>query len=343
MKRNQKKRKIISTIDLKQQFAGLLTDEFENCGFNIILGFESSSKNRICILKFSGCKHVEVCINLGYVGKSVCIEGCSLILKVYYCAFFVAEYIKEIERAKGNIPQSYFEGLTFLNAIDVCKSERAVSVCSPLSHWNKKPERSSCIRPLEVGCAINALNKIRLFALSELNKQERSSVSKLCDSLLLYAGLPEVAYNHAKVPVYALADSFRELADIIERKPTAVREFPILTLAPFDQIKQLTVNDLFLYCVQSDNEFLMGVAIRLIAVLYPSSDIKLSNDTQKKLVDAMNQYIDFSLYYFHELTQSGRCLKKDNLYAVKKVIKSINMYLSLNGYSVIAGNIHSIM
>ena len=343
MKNNQKKQKSMSTFDLKQQFVGLLASKFENCGFDIVLGFESSFKSRICTLKFDDCKKVEVCVNLGYVKKSVCVDDSSLMFKVYYCASFVAEYIKQIERAKNCVPQSYFEGLAFLNAIEVCKSEKIVSVFSPLSHWDKKPKRSYCLRPLEISSAINALNKIRLFASSGLNKQEKLLVNTFCDSFLLYAGLPEVSYSHARVPVYALVDSFKKLADLITQKPTLAQEFPILALAPFEQIKQLTVHDLFLYCVHSDNEFLTGVSIRLIAFLNPSLNIEFTDSVHKKLLDTMNQYIDYSLSYCYELSKSGRCLKKDNLYAIKSAIKSINRYLSIDGSGVIAGNIHSIM
>ncbi len=343
MKHNQNRKNNMSTFELKQQFIGLLASEFENCSFDIVLGFESSLKNRICTLKFVDYKQVEVCVNLGYVKKSVCVDGSSLMFKLYFCASYVAEYIKQIERARCSVPQSYFEGLAFLNAIDVCKSEKVVSVYSPLFHWEKKPKRSYCLRPLEISSAINALNKIKLLASSELNQQEKLVVNTFCDSLLLYAGLPEVSYNHSRVPVYALIDAFKKLADFIAKEPSLNQEFPILALAPFGQIEQMSVNDLLLHCIQSDNEFLMGVSIRLIAFLHPSQNIEFTDDTHNKLVDMMNQYIDYSLSYCYELSKSGRCLKKDNLYAIKTAVKSINGYLSVDGTGVIAGNIHSIM
>jgi len=340
---NLKRQKHISTFELKQQFIGLLARELEKNGFDIVLGFESSAKSRICTLKFADSKRIDVCANLGYVKNSVCVDGSSQMFKVRYCAWFVAEYIKQIARAKNSIPQSYFEGLAFLNAIEVYKSEKTVDVYSPLSHWDKKPKRSYCLRPLEISSAINALNKIRLFASLELNEQERLAVKTFCDSLLLYAGLPEVSYIHAKVPVYALVDSFKSLANLITKEPELVQEFLILTLAPFEQIRKLTVNDLFLHCIQSDNEFLTGVAIRLIAFLHPSQNIEVTHDARKKLTDAMNQYIDYGITYCNELPKPGRCLLNDNLFAVKAAVKSINYYLTIYGTGVIAGNIHSIM
>lgn len=341
MKHNQKNS--MSTFELKQQFIGLLSGDFKRCSFDIVLGFESSFRNRICTLKFVDCKQIEVCINLGYVRKSVCVGGSSLAFKVYFCALYVAEYIKQIERARCSMPLSYFEGLAFLNSIDVCKSKKAVSVYSPLYHWEKKPKRSYCLRPLEISSAINALNKIKLLAPSWLNQQERLAVNTFCDNLLLYAGLPEVSYNYSRVPVYALINAFEKLADLIAKEPSLSQEFPILTLAPFEQIEQMSVNDLLLHCIQSSNEFLKGVSIRLIAFLHPSLTVDFDDDTHEKLVDAMNQYIDYGLSYCCESFELGRCLKADNLYAIKTAAKSINEYLSMYGTGVITGNIHPII
>lgn len=341
MKHNQKNS--MSTFELKQQFIDLLSSEFSRCSFDIMLGFESSFRNRICTLKFVDYKQIEVCINLGYVKKSVGVGDSSLAFKVYFCALYVAEYIKQIERARCRIPLSYFEGLAFLNSIDVCKSKKVVSVYSPLFYWEKKPKHSYCLRPLEISSAINALNKIKLLASPWLNQQERLVVNTFCDSLLLYASLPEVSYNHSRVPEYALIDAFKKLADLIAKEPSLSQEFPILTLASFEQIEQMSVNDLLLHCIQSNNEFLTGVSIRLIAFLHPSLNIDFEDDTHAKLVDAMNKYIDYGLSYCCESFELGRCLKTDNLYAIKTAVKSINKYLSIYGTGVIAGNIHPII
>lgn len=343
MNHNLKNQKDMCTFELKRQFIGLLASEFRNCGFNVVLGFESSFKSRICMLKFADVKRIEVYVNLGYVKNSVYVDGISQMFKVRYCALFIAEYIKQIERAKDCIPQSYFEGLVFLNAVEVYKSKKTVGVYSPLSHWDKKPQRSYCLRPIEISSAINALNKTRMFASLELNEQEQLVVKTFCDSLLLYAGLPEVSYVRASVPVYALIDSFKGVADLITKEPKLVQVFPVLTLAPFDQIRKLTVNDLFLHCIQSDNEFLMGISIRLIAFLHPPQNNEVTDGDLKKLTDAMNQYIEYSITYCNELSKPDRCLLNDNLFAVKAVVKSINDYLTMYGTGVIAGNIHSIM
>lgn len=341
MTHNQKNQNRMSSFHLKQQFISLLSSEFEKCGFDIILCFESSFSKRLCTLKFGEGKQVEVCINLEYVKKSINGVGCSMQVKICYCAFFVVDYIKLINLAKNNVPKSYFEGLAFLNAIEVCKDNKTVSIYSPLSHWNKKPKNKYCVRPIEIRSAINALNRLRLYLPSGLDEQDKLAIIALTDSLLLYSGLPEISYVHSSIPVYALVDSFGRLADIISKDPETIREFPVLALAPFDKIKQLTVRSLFLSCVQSDNNFLIGVAIRIIAFLQLPYNQEFENIDLGKLVNAMNSYIDYSIIYLNEMSKSGKFLMNDNMFAIKVAVKSINTFLSLCSFNMPDRNIHT--
>lgn len=335
-------KKNMSSFELKQYFTSILSNEFTNCGFKIILGFEVTFKKRICTLYFTNSKQIDICVNLGYVKKSIDTIGSSLMFKVYYCAIFIAEYVKQIERAKKIVPQSYFEGLTFLNAIEACRSNKKVSVYSPLSHWNEKPKRTYCIRPLEISSAINSLNKIRLLTPTKLNEQDIETIRTFCHSLLLYAGLPEVTYVHSNIPVYSVSDSLQRLADLILKEPAVVDKFPILAIAPFERINQLTVGDMFLFCVQSDSKFLMGIAIRLIAFLQMSQDMGLDDSVYRRLVHEMNLYVYYSISYCNGLSKLDRCLIKDNLFAIKTAVKSINNYLNICGTGVNVGNIHPI-
>lgn len=341
MKHNPKSQKKMSSFHLKQQFISLLSSEFEKCGFDIILGFESNFRRRLCTLKFGDSKQVEVRINIEYVNKSINIVGFSMKLKICYCALFIADYIKQINWAKSNVPKSYFEGLAFLNAIEVCKEGKTVSIYSPLSHWDKKPKNKFCIRPIEIRSAINALNRLRFIFPSCLDEQDKVAIKTLSDSLLLYSGLPEIAYVHSSIPVYTLVDSFRRLADIIAKDPETVHEFPVLTLAPFDQIEQMTIGSLFLSCVHSDNDFLIGVAIRLIAFFQFPYNLEINNINMEKLVDAMISYIDYSIIYYNELSKCGRFLINDNMFAIKVAVKSINKFLSMYGSIMPARNIHT--
>lgn len=340
MKHNMKNKGKISSFYLKQQFISLLSNEFEQCGFDIVLRFESSIKKTICAIKFVNNYQVEIYINLGYVKKAINVLGCALSLKMRYCALFVAEYIKQIEQAKRDIPQNYFEGLVYLNAIDVCKTPNIVNIYSPLSCWYKNPKRTYCIRPIEISSAINALTKLRSFVQSEQNEQEAEAVKSLSDSLQLYSRLPEIAYIYENVPVYTLFDSFKRLAKLIAKEPEVVQEFPVLTLVSFGQIEQLTVRSLFLSCIQSNNNFLLGVALRLIVFLHLPYEIEFDSSCFPKLMDVMNLYIDNSLIYCNELSKSGGAFMKNNLFAIRVVIKSINRYFTMHGIDASAGNIH---
>ena len=219
MKCNPKDKQNISTYHLKQQFISLLSSELEGCSFDIVLGFESSMRDRVCTLKFLDNKKLEVCVNIGFVQKSVNSIGCSFTFKLHYCALFVAEYIKLIEQAKANTPLSYFEGLVYLNSIEVLKTKETQSICSPLSCLDKKAKRSICIRPIEISSAINTLNKLKIFAIPLLNKQDIATITSLCNGLLLYSGLPEIAYIHTNMPIYAMVHSFKKLGELLAKNP----------------------------------------------------------------------------------------------------------------------------
>ena len=332
----------MSTFSIKQLFIRILANEFDNCGFDVVLGFESTYNNRICTLHIVGHKRLEVNVNLGYVKQSFFAKRFSELFKAHYCAFFVAEYIKQLERAKNVLPQSYFEGLAFLNAIEVYKAKTVVRVFSPLSHWNEKPKRSYCLRPLEISSAINAINKLILFDSHKMDEKDKKSVRDLHNSLLLYASLPEISYVYECIPVYALVNSLKSLSNFASEDPAIDQEFPILSLFPFHRLDHLAVDDLFLHCLQSGNSFLVGIAIRLIAFLHQSDYRGVANHVREELINALSSYVDCGILYCNEVHKNERCFINDNLFAVKVAVKSIYEYTVMNELGMICGNIHSI-
>lgn len=340
MQHNLTGQKHIPSFLMKKHISGMLSRELRGCSFHIILGFEAVTQERMCSLKFLDKQRLEVCVNLSHVKRSINDSNFTMPSKVNFCVLYIADYIRQIDRARRCIPQSYFEGLTFFNAVEVYKSSKAVSIYSPLYRWGRKKGGNNCIRPIEINCTINSLNRMRLFMLSEISEKEKLSLDTIVDKLLLYASLPEIAYNATKLPVYALANSIKKLSAIITKYPEIIREFPVLMISQFDQIEQLTTKDLLYRYVQSDNNFLKGIAIRIIGFMqYPNERI---NDEYifEKLALALNQYIECSLTYYTELSDSGDCFLKDNMYAVKKAVRAINDYLRIYGRNVNSGNIH---
>lgn len=343
MNHNPKSQRNLSSYQLKQMFAFLLSNELSDCKFDVLLEFESSVANRICTLKFARANQAMICVNLGYVGRSIDATGCSLLLKVHYCALFIAEYVKHVERSKSTAPHNYFEGLVLLNALEVYGKRKTQEIYSPLSHWNKKPRRRCCMRPIEISCAINSLNKLRLLNLVELSEGEISAIRVFSEELLLYSGLPEIAYINTNIPVYTVVDFFQTIRKIVVKNPELKYEFPILMLAPFEQIEHLTTHDLFLSCIQSDNAFLIGLATRLILFLHLQCDMELDSCNYKALIGEMKLYVDYCTTYYTESLKSNSYFIKDNLFAINIATKAANNYLTVCGADVIGGNIHSIL
>lgn len=330
----------ISGFSLKEYVSAALSGELKGCGFHILLGFEASARDRICTLRFLPDQRLDVCVNLSHLKKTVPHPHCSLLCRVYYGVQYIAAYIHLLERAGRLVPQSYLEGLSFLNAVEVYQSAKPVSITTPLYRWKKKPGRKSSIRPIEISCAVSALNRMRFFLRNQLSEKERILLEDLADKLLLYAGVPEIAYDCANVPVYALNNSVGKLAVFLEKNPGLAETFPVLRLMEFKRIGQLTTDDLLSRYVQSDNSFLLGIAIRMTAFSGVTPRSGPHTERQGTLISAMNRYIENSLTYYKELSQAEELLLKDNLYAVKETVKAINHYLYIHGAGVNSGNIH---
>lgn len=342
MNRRLRKEQHIPTFYIKQEFIRLISSELEVYPLDIVLRFESSVRERICTLLFLDNTKLEICVNIGFVQKAINAIGCSFSFKLHYCALFVAEYIKLIEQAKNNTPQNYFDGLVYLNSIEVLKTKEAQCICSPLPCLGKKAKWSSCIRPIEISSAINALNKLRIFTASLLNKQDTAAAASACNSLLLYSGLPEIAYIRNNIPEYAIVHSLKKLGECIAANPEIVNEFPILSLGNFNQIECLTARELLQTCIQSNNAFLIGVAIRMVAFWNVPYNLEIAHDDHCNLVDAMKLYIECSVTYCAEIFEVNQGLLKDNSFAIRCAVKKVNEYLSLNGIGPTTGNVHSI-
>ena len=216
-----------------------------------------------------------------------------------------------------------------------------IGMADDLAFFGRKDKEYDIVMSLDF-CAINTLNKLRMFAIPLLNKQDIATITSLCNGLLLYSGLPEIAYIHTNMPIYAMVHSFKKLGELLAKNPELTNEFPILSLAPFDRIESLTTNDLFRTCIQSDNAFLIGVAIRLVAFLRLPYGLEIDYSCHRNLVDAMKLYIEYSVSYCIESSHASKGLLKDNSFAIRCAVKNINNYLTLSGIGLTTGNIHSI-
>ena len=146
---------------LKQQLATLLSNECRPWGFHILLRFTSSFQKQTCTVKFEDHDRLQVFLNLASLKGGFSSPRCSWSFRVSYTALFVAAYIKQLEQARNRVPQTYWEGLAFLDAILDATGNQPVKLYSPLSLWNAKPNRTFTIRPIEVRSAIQSLTKLR--------------------------------------------------------------------------------------------------------------------------------------------------------------------------------------
>lgn len=338
---SMKNDKKIPMFKLKQYYDRLLSEELADCGFSIVLGFESSFSARICTFKFVEDRKIEICMNLGGIKNAGLAVACSSKLQAYYCAVFVSEYIKLIRRAESEEPVNYFDGLVFLNAVEICQRRRKIRIYSPLLAL--EPQRKVYrFYPIEISSAIKAIKRIKVSTILLTSDEERTQIEKSIDKFQLYACLPEIAYTEDKVPVYAIMDMFKKITITVVRRPDIIERFPILCILPFEQMMYMTINDLFQFGVHANNDFLTGLVIRLIAFFQFPYEIEFERDVRERLNEALKRYVKCCLMYYKKLQNSDEPLLKDNLFAVKAAVKSINRYLSVYGIDIKSGNVHAI-
>lgn len=337
------RQRIPTSFLLKQQLATLLSNECRPLGFHILLRFTSNFQKQTCTVKFEGHNRLSIFLNLASLKGGFSSPRCSWRFRVAYTALFVAAYIDQLEQARNRIPQTYWEGLAFLDAILDATGNHPVKLYSPLSLWNAKPNRTFTIRPIEVRNAIQSLTKLRESPPPGLTETDAVAIRTALDALSSYAQVPEIAYLRGSVPVYVLMHSFRDLADRIQADSGVVAKFPLLTLAPFEQTERLTVSSMLKSCTQRENDFLSGVAIRFAALFSQPTPPALDSASRENLVAAMNVYKERSIAYVSQIPQAARCLLTDNLLAVKKTVQAMNEYTALCGAPVTTGSVHSIV
>ncbi len=339
MKNNLNK---MSIYQLKQLFSQLLLNELKNCRFGILVSYELSMKKRICFIKMIKKENIKININLSYIKKSNFVINCSLIPKVYYCCFFIVHLVKQLESVKQVLPKSYFEGLTYYNAIEIYNYKKT-GIYSPILHRCNKNKRSYCMRPIEIYCAIKAIEKIVMMKQLELTDNDRKTLNAFKETLLQYSYLPEISYIKKRIPVYTVINSLKEIAKFIEKNPDMINEFPILTLASFNKMKKLTIRDLFLTCAESNNDFLIELAIRLVAFFHFAYTLDYKNNDYERVIEEMKKYISTYAKFHGKISMQENYFLQDNFSAVKNAVKEINCFLCMNGITVSSGNIHFII
>lgn len=330
------------SFNIKQQLINLLSHEFETCGFNIVVGFESSFSGRIFTMQLSENNRLELCINLDAVKSGIDLNLSSKKIAIYYCALYIANYVKLMELSKHKTPETYFDGLVILNAIQNYKIHNTISVYSPLK-GKKLLDSTYCIRPIEVESAIDSWNQILFLLESEISSNDKVVIKKAVNALLLYASLPEVSYISSTMPTYSLYNSLEYIEKLIALDSRVVTSFAIFELLSFQMLTTISTMELFQLYLRRENRFLIGIAIRMIAFM-PLADVCGNNEEciSDSLLQAINKYRENSVIYFKELSSSNTQLFKDNLFAIKKAVFALNQYMALHGLKGNSGTIHSI-
>lgn len=331
----------MSIYKLKKFFSNILDRELKEYNLNVLIGYEVRFSKRICNFKILNNGKLKIELNLIFLYTSPSLLHYSLLGKVIYCCQFIVHFLYLLESVKWDLPKSYFDGLVYCNAIEIC-NERKTELYSPILLWNKKNNGLYNIRPIEIICAIKALEKITVSEQLTLNEQDRACINTLKENLLLYSNFPEIAYVHRKNPTYTIIDSIKKISKQVENCPDLADKFPILTLISIKTVKKLTIKEFFFRCAKSENNFMAGIAIRLIVMFncYFRLDFKIN--TYEVFMAEIKKYFTTCIAFNDIIFKQESYFLKENFFVVRRVIKAINKFLNVNEIADMSRNIHFI-
>lgn len=319
----------------KMLFYEILSAELGTCRFHIDATYVWKRPEQILSAAFSDAGRLRLEINL-HVTKDALFHGDRAVEhSICFRAYFIAAYIRCIESAYDRLPQTYFEGLVLLNALNDRHSGRRVAVATPIAD----KRRPGTLRPLEVHCAILALTRMLLVHAEELSPRERKEAERRRDELLCYSSLPEVAYEKSRQPSHALFSELHRLRQTLASAPQLPEACALFQKNGMQTIREMTVEELLRACEKTEDRFWNGVALRFAACAAPGCSRAWFAPTDRIPAEAA-QYLEDSVTYFKEQRDTASFLLRENLSAVKQTAGRIQLWIAETEFFGDSGTIH---
>lgn len=295
-------------------FNELLTKDLCNSAY--LINAEYQWKKPSCVFSFSiKNDSIQLCINLNCMDDNLFFsDDRGIELVVRYRAYFISNYIRCLEAVWNTNPQSYFNGLVDIEAINALH-EKKVESYSPLSKsWIE-------LRPIDIHCAIRALTRL----LFECGNWIPCDVKQYCetqiDSFIVYSQLPEIEY-HERTPMYSLQVALKTLHNNLLTGKIRLQQYSIFSDNNMCVFEDMLLDGFIGTCSKSGNPFWAGVAIRLIAF----SGIQLDSSFSDSKGFLSNYVMDFQqscIRYSKEYRGYSSRLTTDNFEAIKRIAQCV--------------------
>lgn len=322
-----------------QKTVQLLLDQFNQelseYAYGIDIKAEWTYSSYMFTLKNTGDRRIGLCINL----RSIQVERklLSILHKdaVSYCASFIINYLRMIEKAYDDMPTTYFEGLAVFNMITDLQSSKSVKIYSPLCLLRGQ-KRKVTVRPLELWCAFIALKKISSEYLSEKAKKK---VGQLIEDLQIYSLLPEVSYSNSYIPAHSLFTGLKQILIIVKNDKSVNKEFAILELLFCENIEHLSAERLAGLFLKTGNKFIFEILFRLMCHAPISHNKLISSEMYYPMEKHINEYRQQSVHYYQNYNKVK--LLEDNYLFIRNTVGKANRLLDFYSMSASSGTIHT--
>lgn len=313
-------------------FDKILSAELAVCKYKIKAFYEWKNKAQIFSLRFIDTNTVELGININFAMENVFFgSNKAMELTIGYRSYYIAAYLRCLESATSTVPDTLFQGLVVLEAIETIHGGTAIASYSPLSF-----SVASRVKPIVVHCAIRSLSRICMEQSGFLSHEVQTKCDDAINWMVSYTCLPEVEYNKPKKPEYTVFSDLLCIKKLVTVTPTLLEQYSLFNQYGILNFDVLTVSNILANDELSD--FWISVLIRVLAFSMGKASV-LDVASFPQIRKGIVKFKENSLAYYNECGTSNKELLSANLLAIKKIAMKIEQTFFENG-AVETGALH---
>ena len=327
MGNDMKSASTMSTFIRKTIIDNMLSRHLHSLALQVKAGYGWLRDGRVLSLRYLGQGQVRLTVNLNFGTSSFFPKNQELFL--LYRVYFIEQYLRFWAQAATLEPDSYFLGLALLCAGNDMAEGKTAAAYLPGS-----AEKPGQIRPVDVHCAIGALNRLLYENDDRLTAENAAACEDQLEQLFLYSTLPEAALDRHGRSYYSLPEELKRLSSDTLAFPEELRRCSLLSVLGAEPLRDLTVTAFVEKCEASGNPFWLGAALRILSRCPSRVPIK------EPLRQAIGDYRFDSINYWRECRNREQGLQAENLKLIQATASALDPYISPEESS--AGSIHCI-
>lgn len=314
-------------------FNKILSTELSTCKYKIEAFYEWKNKTQIFSLRFKDSTTIELGINLNFAVESIFFgSNKALELTIDYRSYFIVTYLHCLENITNTVPNTLFQGLVALEAIQNIHTTSTITSYSPLAIADLR------LKPIDVHCAIWSLSRICIEQKGAVSQGVQSNCENAISWLVNYTRLPEIEYNESNEPEYSVLSDLLRFKKLAASSPEILAQYSLFNQYGILDFNALTISNLLANEALSD--FWVGVIIRVLA--FSENKPSLLDITALPIIrNGIVRFKKDCLAYFHECSVHKQELLSANLLAIKKTAMKIEQTFFENG-AVETGALHFI-